>query len=631
MALTNISSLDFDQIKTAIKDYLRSNSDFTDYDFEGSNLSILVDTLAYNTYISSYNANMVSNEVFIDSATLRENVVALARNIGYVPRSRSAAKARVSFFVEDTRNSVSLTLRRGVVATTNNFGFENYIFSIVSDITVPVVNNIAFFDNIEVYEGDYVTTNFTVSSLNKNQRFILENPNIDTSTIRVSVRNSESSTASTTYFRSSNIIDVNSESKIFFIQEIEDQKYELIFGDGYFGKKLEDKNYVEVSYIITNGEVANGVGSFKFSGRLFNDKNESITEGISLITTNSESQGGSEIESISSIRNFAPRFYASQNRAVTASDYETIIPQIYPEAESVKAFGGESLNPPQYGKVFIGIKPFYGSFVPDAVKNNIKTLLKKYSVAGIVPEMVDIKYLYIEPQSNVYYNSNKASDSDYLKQLITNNIGQYSKSTEINKYGSRFKYSKYQKIIDDSHEAITSNITKIRMRRDLKVLLGSTATYEICFGNEIHIKNDSGFNIKSSAFRTNLYTDYVYLVDFPEDNFTGSIGLITLYSDTDYNIISDDVGSIDYKKGEIILDPIVIEDAWNLSGGVPILQVSAIPESNDVIGLQDLYLKIDPNKIEINMISDIIESGSDSSGSSHIISSSYQNGKLVIE
>jgi hypothetical protein len=631
MSLTNFTNLDFDQIKQTIKDYFRSNSDFTDYDFEGSNLSVLIDILAYNTYISSYNANMISNEVFIDSATLRENVVALARNIGYVPRSRSAAKAKVSFFVDvSSRNALSVTLKKGVVATSNVFASNNYIFSIVSDITVPVVNGIAIFENVEILEGDYVTTNFIVSSTNKNQRYILENPNIDSSSIRVLVRSNQTSTVATSYFRASNILNVDSQSKAFYIQEIEDQQYELIFGDGYFGKKLEDKNFIEASYIITNGESGNGFGTFKFSGRLIDDRGEVISTGVSLLTTNEPSQGGSEIESVSSIKNFAPKFYSSQNRAVTAADYEAIIPQIYPEAESVTSFGGESLNPPQFGKVFVGIKPFYGNFVPDAIKQNIKTSLSKYSVAGIIPEIIDIKYLYIEPESQVYYDSNKAVSSDAVKTLIENNVRTYSKSTEINKYGSRFKYSKYQKIIDDSHEAVTSNITKVRMRRDLKVGIGRNAEYEICFGNRIHIKDLSGFNIKSTGFKSSLYNDYVYLSDIPNDSREGRMILFNLYSDMDYNIINDDIGYIDYIKGEIMLYPINIQESLKISGGVPILQISAIPESNDIIGLQDLYLKIDNDKVDISMIPDIIESGSDSSGSLFIPSSSYQNGKLVI-
>ena len=633
MALTDFTNLDFDQIKTSIKSYLRSNSNFTDYDFEGSNLSILIDTLAYNTYIASYNANMVSNEVFLDSATLRENVVALARNIGYVPRSRTSARATISFFVDTTGDTpVSLTLKKGVVATTGLFGDKSASFSIMNDVTVPVLNNIATFENLDIHEGDYVTTNFTVSSATKNQRFILDNPNIDTNTIRVTVRDNITSSAQSKFVKETNILNVDSNSRVFYLQEIEDQRYELIFGDGYFGKKLEEGNYIEVSYIITNGIEGNGFSSFRFSGRIINDKNSSVTSGISLVTTNTPSQGGSEIESITSIKNFAPRFYASQNRAVTASDYESIIPKIYSEAETVSTFGGESLNPPKYGKVYVGIKPTYGNFVPDSIKENIKIELRKYSVAGIIPEIIDIKYLFIQASSNVYYNGNKSSDPDALLTLINNNIEKYSSSGEFDKYGSRFKYSKFQSIIDNSHPAITSNITTLVMRRDSRIAIDQAANYEICFGNQIHIKNPNGFNIKSSGFYSDLFSNPVFFTDIPDsDGLTGRIVLFGLVSETEPNIYNSNVGTIDYVKGEILLDSIVITGSLKRSGGVPILQISAIPESNDIIGLQDLYLKLDSSELDIRLIEDVIESGSDNSGSVFTSSSSYSNGDLIIK
>ena len=388
MSLVNFTNLDFDQIKTSIKDYLRSNSNFTDYDFEGSNMSVLIDMLAYNTYIASYNANMVSNEVFIDSATLRENIVSLARNIGYIPSSRKAAKANISFFVEVTNPLTKVvTLKSGVVCNTTSFGRSAYVFSILNDITVPVVDGIASFDGIEIHEGSYVNTNFTVNAINSeynNQRFILENRGIDTRTLKVSVRDTQSSSSIKKFINSNNILDVTESSRVFFIQEIEDERYELIFGDGVFGQRLDENNYIEVSYLISNGKEGNGFSSFNFSGILVDGNGASIVENVSLITTNLSSSGGSEIESINSIRNFAPRAYASQNRAVTASDYETLIPKIYPEAESVSAFGGEELSPPQYGKVFITIKPFFGTFLSNRVKDNIKAELRKYAVAGIV-------------------------------------------------------------------------------------------------------------------------------------------------------------------------------------------------------------------------------------------------------
>ena len=634
MALVNFTNLDFDQIKVSLKEYLRSNSNFTDYDFEGSNLSSIIDLLAYNTYISSYNANMISNEVFIDSATLRENVVSLARNIGYVPISRTAAKANVSFFVDTSTfstNPITLTLKKGVVCTSNfTFGDVNYTFSIKSDITVPVVNNIALFDNIEVYEGSFITANFTVDSNNPNQKYILENANIDTSSLSVTVRNTESSSVTRNFVFSDSILNVTSDSNVFFIQEVEDQRYELIFGDGVFGKKLDNLNYIEASYIITNGESGNGVSDFRFSGRIIDNNGRVVTDGISLVTTNVISRSGKEIESVDSIKKYAPRIYAAQNRAVTASDYESLIPKIYPETESISVYGGEDLDPPRYGRVFISIKPFNGPFVSSQVKDNIIRLLRKYSVAGIVPEIVDLKYLYVEFDTTIYYNTNLASSADSVRSIVSQNITRYADSSELNRYGARFKYSKFLKVIDESNNAITSNITKIRMRRDLFPLINQFADYEICFGNEFHIKDRNGFNIKSSGFKVNGLADTLYMTDIPDSNLrTGRIIIFRPTSQTDFVVVASNAGTINYQKGEIILSPIDIRETSKFNGENPVIEISGSPKSNDIIGLQDLYLQIDINNSTLNTVSDEISSGADISGTSYTVTSSYENGNLV--
>lgn len=634
MALVNFTNLDFDQIKSSLREYLRANSNFTDYDFEGSNLSTILDILAYNTYISSYNANMISNEVFIDSATLRENVVSLARNIGYVPYSRASSRANISFFVDTTElttNPITLTLKSGVVCTTNtSFGNQSFSFTIPQDITVPVVNGIALFENIDIYEGTFVVNNFIIDSNNPNQKIILDNANIDIDSISVFVRDTQASTIKFPFKLSKNLFNINSESRVFFIQEIEDQRYELIFGDGVFGKKLENLNYIEVSYNVTNGESGNGISSFAFNGRIVDNNGRVVTSGFSLITTNSQSQNGREIESVESIKKYAPRKYSSQNRAITATDYETIIPTIYPEAESISVFGGEDLSPPRYGKVFISIKPINGPFVSNQVKDNIKNSLRRYAVAGIVPEIIDLKYLYIETDTTAYYNSNSTFNSNDLKNIIFNNIRNYANSKELNKYGARFKYSKYLKIIDDSNVAITSNITKIVMRRDLRVEVNKFANYEICYGNQFHIKNISGYNIKSSGFTISGSNDIFYMSDLPDsNNLTGSIFFFKLTSPTQPLIVRKNAGKIDYTKGEIILFPVNINSTSKTSFNQPIIQISVIPKSNDVIGLQDLYLQLDINSSVLNMLSDEISSGSDISGSTYKVTSSYTNGDLV--
>jgi hypothetical protein len=640
MSLINFSNLDFDQIKTTLKDYLRSNSNFTDYDFEGSNLSSILDVLAYNTYITSYNANMVANEVFIDSATLRENVVSLARNIGYVPRSRKAATATVTFFVDTSAFSKvpsSLTLKKGTVATSSSsFGGQSFIFSILSDITVPVVNNIATFTDIKIYEGVLLSTNFTYTSSNPNQRFILPNSGIDTNLISVRVKDSITSTSSVKYSLQDNVFNLTKDSKVYFIQEIEDERYELFFGDGViFGKKLENNNYIEVDYITSNGDSANGVTQFIYSGKITYTQNGieyPVTSGISLLTTGVPSQGGENIETVDSIKKYAPRIYASQNRALSASDYEYLIPsKIYPETDSISVFGGEDLVPPQYGKVFISIKPKTGDFLPNLIKEDIKRELKKYSVAGIVPEILDLKYLYIEIDSKVYYNTNLAPSSQYVSSIIQSNANKYAESSELNKYGARFKYSKFLKIIDDSHESVTSNITKLQMRRDLRVVLNAFSEYQIGFGNQFYIKSMDGFNIKSSSFRVSDLNDPVYLSDIPDSNrTTGSIFLFTVpnVNSTSATIVKRNVGKIDYKQGIITLNPINILSG-KIKDGQSIIEISAIPSSNDVIGLQDLYLQLDISNSIFEMVTDEISSGSDTSASNYIVTSSYSNGNLV--
>jgi len=633
MALVNFTSLDFEDIKTSIKDYIRANSSFTDYDFEGSNLSVIIDTLAYNTYISSYNANMMSNEVFIDSATLRENVVSLARNIGYVPRSRQSSNANISFFVDvQNPNSLFLTLQKGIVcSTTSSFGGQSFIFSIPENITVPIVDGIALFEDIKIFEGTFITQEIEVNAVNFDEKYILQNENIDINTLRVFVRENILSNTSVKYKLSDNIINVRPSSRVFYIQEIEDQRYEIIFGDNIFGKKLEPSNIIEISYIVTNGEIGNGISNFTYSGRIIDNNENSITEGLSLITTISESRNGSEIESVNSVKKYAPRIYSAQNRAVTSSDYESIIPKIYPQTESVSVFGGEQLTPPQYGKVFITIKPIEGNFLSNGIKINIKNELKKYSVAGIIPEILDLKYLYIEIFSNVYYNTNLSRSVSSDKDKVTKNIERFAKSDELNRYGARFKYSKFLNIIDNSTQSITSNITSVQMRRDLRPELNKFAEYEICYGNSFHIKNNcEGYNIKTSGFKVDGIFDTVYIGDIPKVNKKeGSLFLFTLKSNDELIVVRKNVGTIFYEKGEILLSPIKIISTSKVKNNIPIIEISVSPKSNDIIGKQDLYLQLNINDVQINMIEDVIESGSDLSGSSYFSSSSYLNGNAV--
>ena len=639
MPLANFSNLDFDQVKETLQEYLKSNSNFTDYDFEGSNLSTILDVLAYNTYITSYNANMITNEVFIDTATLRKNIVSLARNIGYVPRPRQAARSTVSFFVDTSDvnpSPATLTLKKGPVASSaSTFAGSSFVFSILNDITVPIRNGIATFNDVEVYEGTLLTQTYTYSARIPNQKFILPNAGVDTDLISVTVNPTQASATQTKYNSQDSLFDVKSDSKVYFLQEIEDERYEIFFGDGIFGKALEDGNFITINYITSHGDAANGVSSFNFSGRLQFTRSGStynVTTGISLLTTGIIAGGGETIESVESIRKFAPRIYASQNRAITANDYESLIPgKIYPETDSISVFGGEDLIPPQYGKVFISIKPKNGDFLPNLVKEQIKLKLKKYAVAGIVPEILDLKYLYLEINSKIYYNTSLAKSPASVSDLVVNNSNKYAESSEMNKYGARFKYSKYLNIIDQSNEAITSNITTINMRRDIRAVLNSFAEYSIGFGNEIHIKKMSGYNIKSTAFRIAGIMSDVYIADIPNTNrINGSLFLFSVPSIDSQSptILKRNVGTIDYKSGVVTLNPVNIQSGM-IKDGQTVIEISACPASNDVIGLQDLYLQLDISNSIFDPIVDEIASGLDPSGSNFITSSSYANGNLV--
>ena len=639
MPLVNFSNLDFDEVRTSLKEYLRANSTFTDYDFEGSNLSSIIDLLAYNTYITSYNANMVSNEVFIDSATLRENVVSLARNIGYLPRSRKAAAATVSFFVDCSNISptpASLTLKKGpVAATSGTFGNQSFVFSILSDITVPVLDGIASFDEISIYQGTLLTSNFTYSSRTPNAKFILPNAGIDTTLLNVVVKGTQQSTTQVQYSYQDSLFNIEKTSKVYFLQEIEDERYQLIFGDGIFGKALEEGNYIVADYIVSSGDSGNGVNQFEFAGSISYTRNGTtyaVTDGISLITTDISSKGGETIETVDSIKKFAPRIYASQNRALTANDYETLIPaKIYPETESISVFGGEELVPPQYGKVFISIKPKTGDFLPNLIKENIRMKLKKYAVAGIVPEILDLKYLYIEVDSKIYYNSNLATTGASVSSTVQNNANKYAESSELNKYGARFKYSKFLNIIDQSDQAVTSNITTVTIRRDLRAALNTFAEYSIGFGNEFYIKSMDGYNIKSSAFKISGIAQDVYISDIPNTNrIDGSLFLFTVptASSTTPTIVRRNVGTINYEKGIITLNPINVLSG-KVKDGQTIIELSACPVSNDVIGLQDLYLQLDISTSNFETVVDEVSSGLDPAASNYIVTSSYANGNLV--
>ena len=645
MPFTQFTSLDFEQIKVQIKDFLRSNSNFTDFDFEGSNFSVIIDTLAYNTYINAFNANLLANESFLDSATIRENVVSLARNIGYVPRSKTAATATVrigDINVGTTNDSTTkfLTLRAGLVCVGAS---ENttYRFSLPDNITSTRVRDIGgtsfaqFDEPITIHEGTYLTRTYRVST-SVDQRFIIDSPGIDSSTLRVFVSGPNDTSIGRQYKMIDNILNIDKDSEIFLAQEVQDEKYEIMFGDGLFGRKLENNSIITARYIVSDGEAGNGASNFSFQGTLTKSDGTIFTPSDSVaVTTVQNASNGAEVEDVSSIKYFAPRLYSAQYRAVTPRDYEAIIGTIFPQTESVAVVGGEELDPPQFGKVQISIKPKNGTFVSDFDKSQIKNRLKNYSIAGINSEIVDLKILYVEIDSNVYYNSAQVSSSDNLRTSIIAGLNDYANNVEINKFGGRFKYSKVNTLIDRIDNGITSNITKVIIRRDLKALLNQFAQYELCFGNRFNI-NPAGYNIKSTGFTIQGFTDTAYITDVPNKNISGNLdgshmgtlSVVTKNNRNEQRVVVKDAGVVDYKKGEVILNTINITSTVNENN---IIEVQAFPESNDVVGLKDLYLSFDVSKSTINTIKDVIASGEDVSGvvfQRDYYTSSYSNGDL---
>ena len=655
MPFTQFTNLDFDQIKAQIKDYLRANSNFTDFDFEGSNFSVLIDTLAYNTYINAFNANLVVNESFLDGATVRENVVSLARNIGYIPRSRSASKANVTFSVPTTTSSGFITLQAGLVCIGRQDN-TSYRFSIPEDVTAAVVNGVAQFGSaaapIQIYQGSLLSRQFLVDT-SIDQRFVLDNPNIDTSTITVYVKGINDTGLGREYSKIDNILNIDKNSEVFLIQEVQDERYELLFGDGYFGKELENNAVITVRYIITDGESGNGPSVFDFQGNFLDQSNIRVIPTASVpVTTIQKAMNGGEIENVSSIKYFAPRLYSAQYRAVTARDYEAIIASIYPNTESVAVVGGEELSPPQFGTVQISIKPKNGTYVSDFDKQNILNKIKQYSIAGINQKIIDLKVLYVEIDSFIYYNNAQVTNVDDLRTNVIDSLTKYSQDVDMNRFGGRFKYSKVLQLIDRVDSAITSNITKVKIRRDMKALLNQFAQYELCFGNKFHV-NVNGYNIKSTGFTIAGESSTVYLTDAPEITAGGNrvssstaasqvflsrpgivsaekgiLSLVKLDSNGNRVVVAKEAGTVDYVKGEIILNTLNITSTQRPNN---IIEIQAYPESNDVIGLKDLYLTFSVPNSSINMVKDVIASGEDISGVSFTrdyYTSSYSNGAL---
>ena len=601
MPYSQLNQLDFGNIKTALKEYMRSQTDFTDYDFEGSALAQLIDVLAYNTYYTAFNTNMVVNEMFLDSATLRDNVVALAKQLGYRPKSATASRAVVSATLRYTSPNAPATalLRRGK-AFTALFDNTVYQYCVLDDVRVPVNNSIAVLENVEIFSGNIVTDYHTVNTSLRNQRFLLNNLNIDTTSIRVKVFQSAQSTAFELYDYAENILNVDPGSKVFFLTEIEDENYEIKFGDGVFGRKLENGEYVEISYLTTSGPDTNGAKVFSFNGVL-EDPNvtsqtlNALSVTLTNLTTVEASAGGENSESLDRIKFNAAKNYATQDRAVTAEDYKAIVRNLYPSVADITAFGGEEDSPPEYGVVKIVVKPKYATALTSYTKKDLETKLKKYSVASVTPKIVDPSILYVEMTSNIYYDTNLTTyKSDKIKSLVIKNIEDYIELSDTEKFNGKFRYSKFTGVIDDSDNSIMSNLTNIEMRKDFYPALNSKFYYEICFKNPI--VSDDEPTIRSTGFTVREYPlDTVYI----EDRM-GKLVLYKLDSVTgDKQVLNANLGEIDYGTGELrMYDLIIVKGSFNDDK----IEIRALPAQNDIVSAREMFLDVDITKSKFTII-----------------------------
>ena len=592
MPYTQLNNLDFSEIKTALKEYMRAQSDFTDYDFEASALSQLLDVLAYNTYYTAFNANMVVNEMFLDSATLRDNVVALAKQLGYTPRSITSPRTDIGFKVNfPVTAPASVELKRGTGFVTNYDG-TLYRYVSLKSVKAPVVNGVATFSDVALHEGSYVVSNYTFDGTLKDQKFKIQNSSADLSSLIVRVYESANSSVYDEYTRSDNLLAVGADDKVFFISEVDDEQYELFFGDGVLGKKLSDGNVIEVSYILTKGPLSNGAKSFTFSGVLLDENELKVTVPFSVntITVDSPSQGGSEIESIDTIKYNAPKSYGAQNRAVTSNDYAAIVRNLYPAIADIIVFGGEDQVPPEYGKVFLAVKPSQANALSSATKKDLTDKLKQYTVASVKPVFVDPSLLFIEIDSKIYFDGSKTNMLPAeVAAKVSTGVSEYLETSGTEKFNGKFRYSKFIGVIDGSDRAVNSNITEVTLRKDFYAQINASAYYEICYQNEF-LKDCDGPVVTSTGmtvFEHPNHTSYL------EDR-DGKIVLYRLDSLTgDKILLNDSVGDIDYKHGEIKLyDFTILKGTFSDNR----IELRVKPASNDVEVKREVYLDVDISK-----------------------------------
>ncbi len=615
-----ITQLDFDTIKTNLKTYLKGQTTFTDYDFEGSGMSVLLDTLAYNTHYNAFMANMVANEMFLDTAVKRNSVASHAKALGYTPTSSKAPKAIVSVTVNNA-NTAQITMAAGHAFDTTIAG-TTYQFVNTTARTLQPTDGVYTYSEIPIYEGSWVTTKFTVDTTDADQLFIIPNDNVDISTLAVSIQTSSGDTTLTTFTKANTLVEVKSTTNAYFIQETLEGEWEVYFGDGVVGSALIDGNIVILAYVVTNETEANGATAFTSASNIsgFGD----IT-----VVTNTAGAGGAAPEGVGAIKYNAPFSYAAQNRTVTAGDYKAIIPQIYPNVKAISVWGGEFANPAVYGKVFISILPKAGVSITTSTKTSIVNSLQDYNVVSITPELVDLETTKIIPTVVFKYNANNTTKSkEALAALVITAITDYS-TESLEQFEEVFRYSKFTTLIDETDVAILSNITNIKISKTFTPTIGTATKYTIPFSNALfhphsgHMASTTGTIaggiLSSSTFTITGDANTYYL----EDDGAGVVNAFYV-SGTTKVYLGTSVGTIDYVTGDVVLTKINIATVGQVDGAdSTVIRLTVQPASNDVVPVRNQILEIDSVNMSVTGVADTIAAGSSDAGVNYTTTASY--------
>jgi len=600
----NLTEVDFEQIKQNLINYLKSTKQFTDYDFSGSNLQVILNLLSYQAQLNAYTANMVANESFLSSASLRDNVVSNARMIGYLPSSARCAYSKIDFEFQLNGTDFpqgypqSLELPPGMMFTTQG-GAGNMVFNVIDTQIAPVTSlGVCQFVNLAVYEGTYLPANFVVDNTDFNQKFILMNDNIDTTTIRVEVQENPATDVNAFYKQANNLVELTDESRVYWVEEVDDGFHQLTFGDGYFGRKLQDGAKIFVNYVVTNGDQGNGVQgaeNYIFIGKAY-DSYGNIVSVVPTVISGGRSEGGAQEESIPSIKFRAPKFYGSQNRAVVASDYDAIIRNLYPAVQDIYVYGGDTLAEPEYGRVYIVVKPTNTEALSSITKNDLKKSLDSYRVASLDIVFKDPVILWVRARSAVYYNDKKTSkDSSGIQSEVKSVLDSYVTAGSISKFGGAVRYSKIVGAIDGADLSITRNVTNLEMRKNLLARLNSSAAYEICFDNPLKITSTESV-VQSTGFYLRVDGVVSDKLFYFKDDTKGGIYAYYIDATTGNDIIENDLfGYVDYDKGEIMLGYISGQSITFVDTVEPggIIKIIAIPRDNDIKVANSVFMDFD--------------------------------------